>query len=315
MLSDGGLATELERRGVRLDSALWSAGILRSNPPMIRDIHEAFYRAGSCIATTASYQLSLEGLQAVGCPDNEIVMEFERLLKLSVDLACEARETVLGECADPKPDLLVAASMGPYGAHLGDCSEYHGKYGVGPGALPVSDLMEFHKHKMAVLAGTRADVLALETIPCIADGVALATLLAENHPEKRAWISFTGTADGITIASGELLADAVVAVEAIAGKQLMAVGVNCCPPKGLHEAVTAIQGAGGPYASVRRIIVYPNSGEVYEGNSWAWKGEAGTQDEFVSVVASCAAAGAVIVGGCCRTTPEHIALLRSVLTA
>ena len=115
----------------------------------------------------------------------------------------------------------VAASIGPYGAHLNDGSEYTGSYALGPTALTVDALMAFHRTKVSTLASTRADLLAIETIPCIADGVALARLLAEENSGARAWITFTGNAAAHDlIAGGESLAEAVAAVERIAWKQV-----------------------------------------------------------------------------------------------
>ena len=103
------MRTELERRGVTLDSALWSGAVLQRDPSVIRSVHEAYYRAGAAVATTASYQLTAEGLAAAGVCEEEVGPELDRLLRLSVEVACQAREAVLGEMADPKPTLLVRA--------------------------------------------------------------------------------------------------------------------------------------------------------------------------------------------------------------
>ena len=61
VLLDGGLATELERRGADLDDPLWSARLLLDAPDLIRQVHVDYYAAGADIATTASYQASFEG--------------------------------------------------------------------------------------------------------------------------------------------------------------------------------------------------------------------------------------------------------------
>lgn len=65
---DGGLATELERRGHDLSDDLWSARLLRDDPQALVDTHLAFFRAGAQVATTASYQASFEGSPPEGCP-------------------------------------------------------------------------------------------------------------------------------------------------------------------------------------------------------------------------------------------------------
>ena len=59
---DGGLATELERRGADLKDPLWSAKVLLEDPDAIRAVHEAYFEAGSDVAISASYQATFEGL-------------------------------------------------------------------------------------------------------------------------------------------------------------------------------------------------------------------------------------------------------------
>ena len=63
---DGGLATELEARGFALTDRLWSARLLLTDPGAIEETHLAYFRAGADIATTASYQASVEGFGAAG---------------------------------------------------------------------------------------------------------------------------------------------------------------------------------------------------------------------------------------------------------
>ena len=63
---DGGLSTELEARGHDVSSALWSARLLRDDPAAIVAAHAAFAAAGAQVATTASYQATVEGFAAAG---------------------------------------------------------------------------------------------------------------------------------------------------------------------------------------------------------------------------------------------------------
>src|SRR5262245_46126205 len=87
MVLDGGLATELERRGVDVPGALWSARVLLENPDAIQQLHYDYFRAGAECATTASYQASFEGLAAVGIARDGVA----GLLRRSVQLAVAAR--------------------------------------------------------------------------------------------------------------------------------------------------------------------------------------------------------------------------------
>ena len=111
---DGGLSTELEARGHDVSSALWSARLLRDDPAAIVAAHAAFAAAGAQVATTASYQATLEGFAAAGVEPASA----EALIERSVLLAREGQG-----------DGWVAGSVGPYGAMLADGSEYTGDYG------------------------------------------------------------------------------------------------------------------------------------------------------------------------------------------
>src|SRR3712207_3743971 len=88
MILDGGMATELERRGADLSDSLWSAKVLLEDPALIRQVHYDYYVAGADMATTASYQATFAGLARRGLG----FAEGKGLLRLSVELAMEARE-------------------------------------------------------------------------------------------------------------------------------------------------------------------------------------------------------------------------------
>src|SRR6202034_1959469 len=160
LVADGGLATELEARGNDLSDSLWSARLLMDAPDQVRDAHMAFFREGAVIATSASYQASFEGFARAGADRREAA----RLMRLSVDLARNARDVMAGDGRA----RWVAASAGPYGAALADGSEYRGRYG-----LSVRALAAWHRPRLEVLAEAGPDVLALETVPDIDEAEAL----------------------------------------------------------------------------------------------------------------------------------------------
>ena len=205
LISDGGLATELEARGHDLSDALWSARLLVDAPQEIVAAHVAFFRAGAALATTASYQASFDGFAASGIGRAKAA----RLLRRSVELARTA-------CAEVGGARWVAASIGPYGAALADA--------------------------FAVAAGV---------------------------PE------------------------------------LVAVGVNCCAPADVENAVRVAREVTG-----KPVIVYPNSGEEWDGERRTWIGKSGWSAELAP---RWAAAGARIIGGCCRVRPDDIAALAAAV--
>jgi homocysteine S-methyltransferase len=284
LIGDGGLATELEARGHDLSGALWSARLLADAPHEITAVHASFFRAGAVIATTASYQAAFDTFAAQGCGRDEAVA----LLRRSVELAHRARADV----ADDTP-RWVAASIGPYGAALADGSEYRGRYG-----LSVAQLAAWHRPRLEVLADAGPDVLALETVPEIAEAEALVALASETGVP--AWLSYT--IDGAQTRAGEPLAEAFAVA---AAPQVVAVGVNCCCPADVLPAIGVAR-----EVTAKPVIVYPNSGERWDARRRAWVGRSRFSARLVSDWVN---AGARIIGGCCRVRPADIAGIAQVL--
>ncbi len=287
---DGGLSTQLERQGKDVSTALWSAALLQDDPEAIAAAHRAYFEAGAEIATTASYQASLEGFAAAGLG----AVRARELITDSVRIAVRARDDAgLGGRA------WVAASVGPYGAVLAGGQEYTGDYPEPRDT--VAGLRAFHRPRLELLAAAGADVLACETIPRLAEVEAL--LLELETLRIPAWISLTTVLDVRGRPRTRLGEDATEAFT-MAGQSphVVAVGVNCTSPDGL----TAVVGAAASH-SAKPVVVYPNSGEVWDGGSRRWRGRPGLAE---ADVAAWAGAGARLVGGCCRTLPEHIGTLR-----
>lgn len=293
---DGALATELERRGADLRDQLWSARLLVDNPALIRQVHLDYFNAGADVATTASYQATFAGFARLGL-DHAAAAE---LMRLSVHLALEAREQFW---ANPQQRAgrrwpLVAASIGPYGAFLADGSEYRGHYG-----LSVDELIDFHRPRMAVLAESGADLFACETIPCPQETQALLRLLAE-FPHMSAWLSYS-CRDGQHVCQGEPFAEC--AALANESPQVMAVGVNCTAPRFVEELLQI-----GRTVTDKPLVCYPNSGEAWDAVNRCWV-EGSTAADFADLALRWRAAGAQLIGGCCRTTPEDIRALRAAI--
>ncbi|GAB4547039.1 MAG: homocysteine S-methyltransferase [Anaerolineales bacterium] len=289
IILDGALATELERRGCDLNDALWSAKVLMEQPELIEQVHLDYFRAGADVAITASYQATVEGFARRGLSRNQAL----DLMRKSVALAKSARDKFWMEESNRANRLypLVAGSVGPYGAFLADGSEYRGDY-----ALSEEELMEFHRPRMKALIEAGVDLLACETIPCMVEARALARLLKE-FPGTVAWFSFSAR-DGKHISSGEKMSDCAAWLDG--QKEAAAIGINCTAPKFIPALIHEIQ-----KNSANLIVVYPNSGEVYDPATNTWSGETSC-DSFGQQAELWAAAGARLIGGCCRTTPEHI---------
>jgi homocysteine S-methyltransferase len=290
---DGGLATALEAGGYALDTELWSAKLVLDAPDAVRAVHRAYLEAGADCITSAGYQATLEGFRRAGLGEAEALAALRR----PVELAAQERDAFWSDPASRVGRLrpVVAASAGPYGAYLADGSEYRGRYGVERGVLA-----RFHGPRLEVLASSGADVIALETIPSLEEAEVLAQLLSEiDHPG--AWISFS-CRDGRRLRDGTLVADAARAATRARG--VIGIGVNCTHPRFVARLLREIGGV-----TELPLLAYPNSGETYDTAARAWKGSpAGA--EWLAALPDWLAAGARVVGGCCRVGPEVIRALR-----
>jgi homocysteine S-methyltransferase len=289
VILDGALATELERRGCDLRDPLWSARVLLEAPDLIRQVHADYFAAGADCAITASYQATFPGFARRGLSESQAA----ELMRLSVQLAVEARDVFWSDAAHwvGRMRPFVAASIGPYGAYLADGSEYRGDYG-----LSEAELIAFHRPRLEVLAESGADMLACETIPCLIEARALLRLL-EEFPEVSAWFSFSAR-DGAHISHGEALAECAALLGA--HPQVAAIGVNCTAPRFIPNLVKAARAVTN-----KPIIVYPNSGEIYDAERKVWTGETACE-AFGEQALVWYENGARVIGGCCRTTPDHI---------
>lgn len=282
LVLDGGLSTALEQQGADLGGALWTARLLADEPERIAAVHRAYYRAGARVATTASYQASVEGMVAAGHDEATA----RRLITLSVTLAREVRD----ELADTDAGLLVAASVGPYGAFLADGSEYRGRYGVS-----AARLRDFHGPRLELLAAAGPDLLAVETVPDADEAEVLVSLLDELG--LPAWFSYS--VRGEETNAGQPLTEAYALLAG--SRSVVAAGVNCSEQHDVLGAVRAAVAATGLPA-----VAYPNRGGSWDADAERWVyGDSVDLD----LVESWVDAGLRLVGGCCGTGPADISAL------
>ncbi|KAM0889833.1 hypothetical protein ACQ4PT_027454 [Festuca glaucescens] len=295
LVVDGAMGTELEAHGADLQDELWSARCLVSAPHLIRKVHLDYLEAGANIITTASYQATLQGFQSRGLSREQS----EALLRRGVQVAQEARAIFLeGRSKGPyaarenndgsteRRPVLVAASVGSYGAYLADGSEYtkRSRNSTGP------------------------DLIAFETIPNKLEAQAYCELLEENDIRIPAWFSFTSK-DGASAASGDPITHCAAVADSC--RRVAAVGVNCTAPRLINGLLLGIR-----KVTSKPIVVYPNTGETYVAETKEWVDSAGggaSATDFVSCVGKWRQAGASLVGGCCRTSPATVRAIARAL--
>ncbi|URE37755.1 Homocysteine s-methyltransferase [Musa troglodytarum] len=308
---DGGLATELEAHGADLKDPLWSAKYLCTSPDLIKKVHLDYLEAGANILITASYQATIQGFESRGFSREES----EALLRRSVELACEARGIFQGRrlrgsdrcskdgISSKQHPVLIAASIGSYGAYLADGSEYSGNYGL---EVTLETLKDFHRRRLQVLSEAGADIIAFETIPSKIEAQAYIELLQECNIKIPVWFSFTSN-DGINIVSGDSLMDCASIADSC--DNVVAIGFNCTSPRYIHSLILSIR-----KLTEKLILIYPNSGESYDPDKKEWVASNGVSGEdFVSYVSKWHEAGASLIGGCCRTTPNTIRAIAKAL--
>lgn len=292
VLLDGAMATELEARGCDLADSLWSAKVLMENPQLIYDVHLDYFRAGAQVAITASYQATPEGFAARGLDETQS----RALIARSVELARQARDAYRAENPAAK-GLLIAGSIGPYGAYLADGSEYRGDYQRSAQAF-----QDFHRPRIDALLEAGADLLACETLPSFDEIRALAQLLVE-YPVAQAWFSFT-LRDSQHLSDGTPLRDVLAFLADY--PQILAVGINCIALENTVDALSYLHSQ-----TSLPLVVYPNSGEHYDAVTKTWHHHGEACATLEGYLPQWLAAGAKLIGGCCRTTPKDIAALKA----
>ncbi len=305
LVLDGGLSNQLAADGHDLADALWSARLLADDPRALVAAHRAYAAAGARVLITASYQASFEGFARRGigrARAAELLASSVRLAREAAGGAVTAGGTGEAGDADTAPgggaQCWVAASVGPYGAVLADGSEYRGRYG-----LTVSELERFHRPRIEALVAAGPDVLALETVPDVDEAVAM--LRAIRGLGVPVWLSYSVA--GSRTRAGQPLAEAFAVAAEV--PEVVAVGVNCCAPEEVGEAVRiAARVTGKP------VVAYPNSGERWDAATRSWRGAPVSPADFAGLARGWLADGARLLGGCCRVGPPQIAALAALVT-
>ncbi len=270
VLLDGALGTELARRGVPIDTPIWTATALLTAPEEVQAIHREYVSCGAELLTANTFRTHTRSLRRIGRAG-----ESRELTKLAVDIA----QGVAGESA------WVAGSQGP----LEDCYSPQ----LTP---PTRELEREHRQMSEHLAAAGADVILAETLPTIREVVAVTeSAQAVGIPVM---LSFVCGRDG-QLLSGESLARAV---ESVLRYAPLAIMVNCLPAETAATAVGELMQVAG----CTPVGVYANVG--WSDDEGRWTNTDATQPAvYAERAAIWLSLGAKLIGGCCGTTPAHIA--------
>ena len=331
---DGGMGTLLESLAPSdekdVASPLWSAAFLLGREDVVREAHRRFRRAGADVLTTTSYQLSKESLERAGVDAARLTALFGASVRLAREGTRAADAKQAGDAQDvtsadvvstSRRTVLVAASFGSFGAVDCEGGEFTAAFLRGDGG-DVARLAEFHGARVdaccAAEGDERPDLFAFETMASVAEAQAVLDVLETRVGHvPPTWLSFT-CRDGETLGGGEPFADAVRllasrcwgATSPLRGT-VVGIGINCTPPTFVPQLVATARRVAGDAAVV---LAYPNAGE------FTWDAEARcfhpdtsrpawTPSEAGEAASLWRAAGANVVGGCCTTTPAHVAAM------
>jgi S-methylmethionine-dependent homocysteine/selenocysteine methylase len=279
---DGGMGSELEARGARMDHEAWCGLVNLEDPDLVRQVHEDYIRAGADVVIANTFATNRPALAAAGYGDR-----FEAANRAAVKAALDARRRA------GRP-VAVAGSMSLWG--LGD--------GLRAEEPPPEALVrEVYSEQAAILADAGVDLIVLEMF----DARWSAALRPARETGLPVWLGvWTEPGPG-----GELRAPTGRPFEqdlpAVIDGDVAAVIVMHSPLEAVRPALAAIaRHWNGPRGA------YPHAGH-FERPNWIFK------DLAPGVMADHAEAwvrdGARIVGGCCGTRPDHIRAIKERLVA
>lgn len=290
ILCDGAMGTMLYARGISFNRCFDELNL--SNPALVQDIHREYIRAGAEMIETNTF-----GANRIKLAHHGFENKVREINLRGVKIAREVRE-IAGEA------VFVLGSVGP----IGQLVESLGK-------ISYDDARTAFKEQIEALLEGGADAIILETFSDLNElhaAIAAAREVTHDLP-LIAQMSFTEDEDTLTGATPEEI------VGALRDLRVDVIGANCSVgPAGTFNAVKRLVAAlngtrttqrGAPYVSVMPNAGFPaRIGERYLYLS-SPQYFAEYTHKFVGEL------GARIVGGCCGTTPAHIAAMREALNA
>lgn len=277
MLADGGMGTMLYNRGVSFERCFDSLNL--SDREIVLGVHQDYIRAGAKVIETNTFGGNRARLAAHGLEGKVRDINFH-----GARIAREARE-IMGA------DVLVAGSIGPLGKNLAPI-----------GSVTLPQAREYFHEQAAALIEGGVDLIVIETVSDPAE-MAEAVAAVRSLTSLPIVAQMTFTEEGMTLTGrspeeiGAFLNELPVDI----------LGANCSVgPQGMLEVISRLAKVAKkplsamPNAGMPRLVdghfVYPSHPSYFAG-----------------LVGPFLAHGVRLLGGCCGTTPEHIAAMRDVL--
>ncbi|MCB0685577.1 MAG: homocysteine S-methyltransferase family protein [Saprospiraceae bacterium] len=275
-LIDGGIGTELERRGYRTTLPFWTARAASENPELLSKIYNEYLAAGCSILTTNTFRISWYLFERADRGD-----EFFSLL----DQACQ-----MCQQAGKAKGALIGGSM----TTLEDCYR--------PDLVPATNVLQlYHEAQISALEKCSIDFILAETINSIRE----AEIILDICHRKRIPIVLSIISNGRSaLLSGEKIIDLIDAIEAIKPEVL---SINCRPMNDIQHDVKIIKrhfdGFAGAYANA--------PGHPHPTCGWSPSEDAILQLREFAIWS--AEEDIKIIGGCCGTNPQMLNEMSRIL--
>lgn len=287
-LLDGGMGQELVARSGDAPTPLWATQVMMDHPGLVQSVHADYFAAGASVATSNSYAIHHDRLVKFDFDDR-----FEALHAQALSEAAAAR-TAHGAGR-------IAGSLGPLGA------SYR------------ADVLPEHQKAVALYAevagllAPQVDFLIAETVASL--NHARAVLEGAKGAGKPVWLSITvDDEDGTVLRSGEAVADLGPILKEGGASAVLA---NCSAPEAMADALRIFATFGLPYGAYANGFQQITK-EFLKDNPTVAVLHARpelTPARYADFALRWVGMGATIIGGCCETTPAHIAEIARRLKA
>ncbi|MGB5871311.1 MAG: homocysteine S-methyltransferase family protein [Albidovulum sp.] len=287
-LLDGGMGQELMARSGDAPTPLWSTQVMIDHPGLVHEVHTAYFDAGAMVATTNTYSIHRDRLVKFGLEDRFATLHTQALAEAAAARAKHGKGRIAGSLGP----LVASYQPNTHPPHAEAVAKYA---------------------EVANLLAPVVDLLIAETVASVPH--ARAVLEGSKASGKPVWLAVTvDDEDGSKLRSGEAIADLRPIVKESGVEAILA---NCSAPEAMAAALKIFKGFGLPYGAYANGFQEITKDFLKDSPTVAAlkaRPEM-TPPRYADFASLWASMGATIIGGCCETTPAHIAEIAKRLTA
>jgi len=284
LLIDGGMGTELQRRGVPMNKVAWSGAAVLTHPDAVRETHQDYICAGASVIITNTFGSTRQMLEPAGFGD-----KVEAVHRGAVELAMQARDNVAEHAVAVAGSISTEPPAFDRGAFLSPEKE-----------------LEAYREAAGLLADAGVDLIALEMI--VDATHATRALQAALETKLPVWLGVgcRKTEDGRIVSFDCPDLELATVLDALIPMGPTVVNIMHSEIGAIPQAIELVrQRWSGP------VGVYPESG-YFTKPHWNFV-DVIPPTELVTEALDWVAAGVRLLGGCCGTGPDHIKALRAAM--